>query len=129
MRLLTAAVLAVALLAGCGSDGGDDPLDAVEAETAPGDDGVITMTASDALRFNTSTLEAPAGEVGFQLTCGTAVGHNIVIANVEGDEPIATCDQGATGEVGTVTLEPGTYEYLCSIPGHKITMNGTLTVG
>lgn len=130
MRVLLPFALAAAVLAGCGGGGSanDGDFPDVEAETAPGADGVITMTGSDTLKYNTSALEAPAGEVGFQLTCGDAVEHNIVIEGVADEEPIAECDRGATGDVGTVTLEPGAYAYFCSIPGHKITMNGGLVV-
>jgi hypothetical protein len=44
-----------------------------------------------------------------------------------GDEVIVKAAPGesATGEV---TLEPGEYTYYCSVPGHRTTMEGTLTV-
>lgn len=130
MRRSTFAAAAAAgalLLGGC-TGGGEDLLASVEAETEPGDDGIVSMTGSDALRYNTAAVTAPAGEIGFELTCGTAVNHNLVIEGENDGDPIASCDRGAEGEPGFVTLEPGIYTYVCDIPGHRITMNGELTV-
>lgn len=129
-RLLAVFALAVLVLAGCSSEPeGPDPLSLVDTETEPGADGIVTMTASDALRFSTALVVAPAGEVAFQLTCGDVVEHNIVIDGQNSDDPVATCIRGQTGEPGGLELEPGSYTFFCSVPGHKITMSGELVVG
>lgn len=128
MRIGTAlAATALLVLTACSGSSGPD-LTLVDTETAPGSDGVITMTGSDNLRYSSSVLAAPPGEVSFQLTCGGAQRHNLVIEGVADDDVIAACARGETGPVGSVPLEPGVYRYVCTIPGHAITMNGELTV-
>jgi plastocyanin len=72
------------------------------------------------------TLEARGGRGHLRLTCEGGVNHNLVIE--ETDEVVAECRRGQT-ELGTVELEPGSYTYVCTIPGHERTMRGTLTVG
>lgn len=50
--------------------------------------------------------------------------HNVTFV----DEGIRV-DADAAGQAATtVTLEPGTYEYICDVPGHAATMSGTLEV-
>lgn len=123
---VTAAVVAVGfVLTGCSNEPAP-PMP--PGETEPGDDGVVSLNASDNLRFSTSVITASAGEVGFQLRCGGAVVHNLVIEGVNDDDPVAACDRGEEGAPGFADLEPGVYTYLCDIPGHRITMNGELTV-
>lgn len=129
MRLLAASVVAVLALAGCSSEPeGPDPLSLIDTETEPGADGIVMMTASNALRFSTALITAPAGEVNFQLTCGGAVEHNIVIEGQNGGDEVALCARGETGEPGGLTLDAGDYTFFCSIPGHKITMSGDLVI-
>lgn len=51
--------------------------------------------------------------------------HNVTI--VETDEIILDASGGEEDST-TLELEPGTYNYVCSVPGHAQFMNGTLTV-
>lgn len=107
--------LAVALV-GCGG-GADD---------VAGDDGVLRVVGQDNLLWDVTTLSAPAGTVTFALTCEAGVNHNLVIE--ETGEQVAACAPGATS-TGTVELDAGTYVYVCTVPGHEVTMRGVLTVG
>jgi plastocyanin len=104
------------VLAGCAGDGQA----AVPADLP---DGAVSVVGTDRLTFEPDTLEVPAGEVTFALTCEGGVNHNLVID----DEVVAECRRGET-DLGTVELDAGTYEYVCTIPGHERTMRGTLTV-
>lgn len=119
--LAIAGVLSLGLAA-CGggddtaSDGGAD----VEAD--------VSVSGTDALKFEPTELAADAGEVAIELTSGSSVEHNVVIEGVGGDEPVVEAAAGATS-VGTVDLEAGDYTFYCSVPGHRTAgMEGTLTV-
>jgi plastocyanin len=113
--MLAAAALVASACAGGGADA--QPVDVP--------DGALEVVGTDRLEFVPEALEAAAGEVTFALTCEGGVNHNLVID--ETDEVVAECRRGQTG-IGTVELEPGTYTYVCTIPGHERTMRGTLTV-
>lgn len=109
------------LLTACG--GADEPTtsqtDAAEADT------VLQLVGQDDLRWDVEELSAPAGTIAFELTCEDAVNHNVVIDEL--DVEVAACGPGETG-TGAIDLEPGTYTYVCTIPGHEATMRGTLEV-
>jgi plastocyanin len=119
-RLLAPTAVLVLLTACAGGDGGqDDPA----AETVAADDGVVAITGTDRLRWSAENITADTGDLTFELTCEEAVNHNLVI---DGEE-IAACFPGNT-EPGTATLEPGEHEFVCTVPGHQRTMQGTITV-
>jgi plastocyanin len=81
------------------------------------------------LRFSKSTLEAPAGTVTLVMENPSALEHNIAVRGEGVDEQGEVVGQGAESTV-TVELEPGEYEFYCSVPGHEAGgMKGTLTVG
>ncbi len=107
------------LLAACG--GGEDET----AEPRAAEDGVLRVVGQDDLRWDVEALTAPAGEVTFELICEDAVNHNIVIDEL--DEEVAECAPGET-VTGSIELDPGTYTYVCTIPGHEATMRGELVV-
>ena len=118
-RRTTPAVVGLSLavvLVGCGG-GPDDVV---------GDAGVLRVVGQDNLLWDVTALAAPAGTVTFALTCEAGVNHNLVIE--ETGEQVAACAPGATS-TGTVDLEAGTYVYVCTVPGHEVTMRGVLTVG
>lgn len=119
-RLLAlVSILAFALTA-CG--GGDDEPSAAPDQSA---DGVLRVVGQDDLRWDVEQLTAEAGTVEFELVCGDAVNHNLVIDEL--DAEVAACAPGETVR-GSVELEPGTYTYVCTVPGHETTMRGELTV-
>jgi plastocyanin len=81
------------------------------------------------LRFSKSTLDAPAGTVTLVMENPSALEHNIAVRGEGVDEQGEVVGQGDESTV-TVELEPGEYEFYCSVPGHEAGgMKGTLTVG
>lgn len=84
--------------------------------------------SATALAFNTTELEAEAGEVTIDFKNPSAIPHNVVIEEdgkeLAGFEPIAEGEESETAD-----LKPGTYTFLCTVPGHAAAgMEGTLTV-
>lgn len=68
----------------------------------------------------------PPGDIDFSFENQGAIEHNVVIEEL-GDELILEAPGGGTDEA-TVTMEPGEYTYYCSIPGHRATMEGVLSI-
>lgn len=135
-RLLGLALLVLALaVAGCGGDddNGDDEATPPPPPAATGAAGGATTLenpadASGQLAFQKDSLTAPAGEIALVMENPSSVEHNIAVKGDGTDEKGPVVGQGETSEV-TVTLEPGEYEFYCSVPGHEAAgMEGTLTV-
>jgi plastocyanin len=80
------------------------------------------------LSFDTKQLGAKAGTVTVQLTNQSPIEHDVAIAqgsSILGQTPVFT---GGSKSV-TVKLKPGTYQFFCTVPGHRQAgMEGTLTV-
>jgi plastocyanin len=121
----------VAALAGCGGD--ENGGEATQAATTP-DSGAAAQTLrieadpSGALRFTTDSLQANAGEVTIVMENPSSVGHDVAIKGNGVDEKGEIVGKGETSEA-SATVEPGTYEFYCSVPGHEAAgMKGTLTV-
>lgn len=93
--------------------------------------GVLKIPAdpNGQLLFTFKNAEAPAGPLDVQTLNAAATPHNIAITG-----PGVTNAQGATVQGGKVsdvkvTLKPGKYTFLCTVPGHaQAGMKGTLTV-
>jgi plastocyanin len=133
-RLLGLALLVLALaLAGCGGDNGGDEEAAPPPPPPPpaGGGGATLQNPADesgALRFQKDSLTAPAGEVTLVMENPSPVDHNIAVKGDGIDEQGPIVGQGETSRV-TVTLEPGEYEFYCSVPGHEAAgMEGPLTI-
>jgi plastocyanin len=120
--LLIAGVLAIGLAA-CGNGNGD-----TAPPTGNGDaPSEVSITGTDALKFEPTQLTAAAGTITVTLTSEEAVEHDFVIEEI-GDVEVVYSGPGETNS-GTVDLEAGTYTFYCSIPGHRTAgMEGTLTV-
>lgn len=94
-------------------------------------DGTLTIVADPdgALAYTTDTLEAEAGKVEVDFQNPASLGHNVVIETEDGEEVGASDIINADSDSFEVDLEPGTYTYYCSVPGHQAAgMEGTLTV-
>ena len=107
-------------------------LAAVGAQKAEGtveaENGVLEIPMAEAgLAFRFAEARAEAGTVGFVSENPQSVDHNIAVRGNGIDEkgPVV---QNAVSEL-TVDLQPGEYEFYCSVPGHaEGGMRGTLIV-
>ena len=126
IRAVTLSLAAASLIAtGCGGDA--DAADATEGAEATGDaaEGVVEVEAGD-LWFEPESVTATAGETEFRLVNTGAVYHDLVVEEA-GDTQVAEAEAGETA-TGSLELEPGTYTLYCSVPGHRSSMEATLTV-
>ena len=83
---------------------------------------------ASALSFTKETLEAPAGAITLVMENPSAIEHNIAVRGEGVDEQGEVVGQGDESTV-TAELQPGEYEFYCSVPGHEAAgMKGTLTV-
>lgn len=136
--LLVAMMLAVG--AGCGGDddSGDTPAPAATSTEAPATEAPATDAPAEAttleipaavagLAYEVTEVTAPAGEITLSMPNPSPLPHNIAV-----DKPVKTVGEivntDGVSEI-TVTFPAGTYEYYCSVPGHREAgMVGTLTV-
>jgi plastocyanin len=81
------------------------------------------------LMFEEKSVTAKAGDDTIDFTNTSSVPHNVAIEDSAG-KTIAETETISEGTGSAkVELEPGTYTYYCSIPGHREAgMEGTLTV-
>ncbi|HYH58894.1 MAG TPA: hypothetical protein VD790_06695 [Thermoleophilaceae bacterium] len=123
-RLLPLPALA-ALLVGCGGDDDRDPGRTVSAEP----NGSVTVVA-DEYSFDPETIElSGAGKLTIALDNEGALAHNLRVfdgATEVGGTPTFT---GGAPRSGTVTVEPGEYDLVCTVGDHEaLGMTGTLRV-
>jgi plastocyanin len=90
---------------------------------------LLSADPTGQLRFDKSSLAAPAGAVRITLNNPAPVPHNISIEGPGGlHKEGPTVQKGGASQV-EATLKPGTYTYFCAVPGHRQAgMQGTLTV-
>jgi plastocyanin len=96
---------------------------------ASGPGGTVKLVASETdLAFDTTELSSKPGKVTIDFDNPSAIPHNVAI-ETEGEE-LATTETFAEGEESvSAELAPGTYTFLCTVPGHaEAGMEGTLTV-
>lgn len=88
----------------------------------------MTFVGNDQLQFSQAPEQTSAGQHPVELVVDGSINHNVVFEGVAGEEPVVEADGGETA-TGTVELQPGTYTYYCSVPGHRAAgMEGTLVV-
>jgi plastocyanin len=123
-RLGVVATVAAFAIAGCGGGGGST----TTAPTGSAQQLSLQADPSGALRFNKKTLQATSGKVTIVMTNPAPVSHDISIEGAGIDEQGEVIGKGGTSRL-TADLEPGTYTFYCSVPGHREAgMQGTLTV-
>jgi mono/diheme cytochrome c family protein len=99
-------------------------------KTAKASGGKLTLDAdpTGALAFSAGKATAPAGGLQLIMKNLASIQHNIAIEGGGVDKKGAVVGKGATSTV-SVTLKPGKYTFLCTVPGHAAGgMKGTLTV-
>ena len=88
-------------------------------------DADIALLGTDMLRWEPDQVSVDAGTLSVAIVCERGANHNLVIE--ETGEEVAACAPGQTA-FGEVTLDPGLYTYVCTVPGHELTMRGVLEV-
>jgi plastocyanin len=109
-RSFSAVVLAlVAVLAfgACGGDSKEEPAKTVE-------NGEITVEAFD-IHFDVGDIKTKAGPLTITLVNRGSLEHTLRIEDKDFELKVKG---NGDEDTGTVDLEPGTYEYDCTIPGH-----------
>lgn len=98
-----------------GDDGGGDGGEEIPEEAL--------VWAAEDIEFTDAPDSAEAGEVTIAIDNQGGITHDVTI-----DELDLTVEAGG-GEtaVEEVEVEPGTYSYYCSVPGHESQMNGEIT--
>jgi plastocyanin len=102
------------------------------AKLKPGAQGAATtlqLSASPTkIAFDTTTLSAQAGKVTIDFSNPSALEHDVAIE--QNGKQIAISETIAKGKTSvSAELEPGTYTFLCTVPGHaEAGMEGTLTI-
>lgn len=81
------------------------------------------------LAYTTTSATAPAGKVEVKFDNPQSLTHDVAIESASGEE-VGKTELIANGsDSTTVELEPGTYTFYCTVPGHREAgMEGTLTV-
>ncbi|MFP5578209.1 MAG: cupredoxin domain-containing protein [Acidimicrobiia bacterium] len=136
---LTAFLAGGLLLAACGDDDATTTSGAASsAEEGHSDDGhddegtpvadgarEIEVVAND-FAFEPAEITAEAGEdLAIVLTSEDML-HDFTIDELDAH---VVAERGDTATGGVAAVEPGTYTYYCSVPGHRNAgMEGTLTV-
>jgi uncharacterized cupredoxin-like copper-binding protein len=143
-RTLSALVLAAITAAATTGCGDDDTDEAAAAQGAPEQSAVLTIrdtsTPGD-WSFDTKRLAAEAGRITIELQNDSGLGHNVRVhtgkccfkpgfKDLGGTEVIGSTKSDTRDSVkATLSLAPGTYTFLCSIPGHfQAGQRGTLVV-
>lgn len=89
----------------------------------------IAANPGGALMFDKTSLAAKAGKVTITFTNKAPEGHNFTLTGPGGQSVGSTPTFHGGSKTLAVTLKPGKYTYICSVPGHaQGGMMGTLTV-
>jgi plastocyanin len=95
---------------------------------------VDLKVVSTDLKFTPSTLQAKVGQtVKLLMDNKGVIEHDIALPTIKADKPAASlkalAKPGQSATLEFTPTAPGTYEYICTIPGHKEAgMKGTLNV-
>jgi plastocyanin len=112
-----------------GGNAGGEENEGGEAEGGGGGGTLAIETAASGLAYASNTATTKAGTVTVDFTNPQSVGHDVAFESSSG-ETIGQTEVVSEGESSTtVELEPGTYTFYCTVPGHREAgMEGTLTV-
>jgi uncharacterized cupredoxin-like copper-binding protein len=103
---------------------------AATSETANASNGLsLEANKEGELKYDKKSLSAKAGKVSIAFTNMSPLMHNMTIESSSGKVVGATPTFQGGSKTLSVDLQPGTYKFFCSVPGHRTAgMEGTLTV-
>jgi plastocyanin len=123
LLLTTVASLGLAACGGGGDSSGPPCPPAAATRVAAA--GKVTVCAYD-IRYDVKTIEAKAGPIEITLVNKGAIAHNF---SIRGENFLLDTPSRGKTATKTITLEPGTYEFLCTISGHaQAGMKGEIVV-
>jgi plastocyanin len=138
--VLVVAALAVVGLAACGGGSNDNSTTAASTPTSTtgagggagaggGSTVAISTPGGSTLAYEQKSVSAKAGSVTVNFDNKEALSHDVAIADSSG-KVLGQTDLVSSGTAyATVNLQPGTYTFYCTVPGHRDAgMEGTLTV-
>jgi plastocyanin len=136
---LAIAAFAAFGLAACGSSSSSNDTTAVATPTstaaapAAGGGGSSTVNIStpsgSTLAYDQKSVSAKAGDVTIDFDNKQPLQHDVAVEDSSGKQLGATQLVASGTANTTVTLQPGTYTFFCTVPGHRQAgMEGTLTV-
>ena len=138
MTLAAVAVLVVSAmaLAACGSDddssttAAETTTSATETSTSAAGGATVTFAADPSqLAYTETDVSAKAGNDTIEFDNPSTTGHDVVIEDESGKEVARTDVITDSTTSTTADLQPGTYTFFCSVPGHReASMEGTLNV-
>jgi plastocyanin len=135
VQLVTLLLLSIVLVA-CGGgerearnrDGAESPASAPQAIGAANTAGTPVNVVARDFEFLLDTNSTGAGPVTLVVTNEGSMPHDFAIT-IDGERQKTAMIQPGSSASLTVDLQPGTYEYICTVPGHDILgMKGTFTV-
>ncbi len=88
--------------------------------------GTLSVEALASTRFDQSDYSTPAGIIEINYLCNNCGSHTLVFTDPAFNGFELEVPAGKTK--GKVELKAGSYEIYCSIPGHRATMDATITV-
>jgi plastocyanin len=119
LGLALAALVVVLPACGGGDDNGDSSGAACPAqvETKAVENGTISICASD-IKYDVKTITTAPGPLTVTLTNNGSLNHTFKVDGVDPGFELKTPSKGDT-QTGTVTLEAGEYEFVCTVSGHE----------
>jgi plastocyanin len=129
--VIAAAALVVVGLAACGGGGNDNSTTAASTPpaTTPAGGGAgggggastvdISTPSGSTLAFDQKTASAKAGSVTINFDNMQPLQHDVKVEDSSGKELGGTDLVSSGTATATVDLQPGTYTYFCSVPGHR----------
>lgn len=126
--LLVAALLLVALpvLAACGGGGGNGGNGGGDSGQGAEGGNKITITA-EGMAFDKDKIELKKGQTyTIELVNKDSVAHDFAVKDLGLQTELA--DPGQTKSIEFTPQQTGEFEFICTVPGHEATMNGTVVV-
>lgn len=99
-------------------------------QTGDGDAAASTVVELSApgISWSTNELTVPVGGTINLINDGSGGPHNFIIEGYNDDAPVDMPAGSETPWTVPDDLAPGTYTFYCGIPGHRATMEGTITI-
>jgi nitrite reductase (NO-forming) len=110
----------------------------VASPPSPTDLVAVTAGAPAEFVFTLSQANVTSGPVSFEVRNAGVLPHDFAVCSVPTTTLLTSCEgtktalipPGASATLSTTFTGPGTYEYLCTVPGHAPAgMKGTFAVG